>query len=68
MSYGGEVLRKKKKRKKRVDKLIVSLSFVFILSEFCLILKKQIAEAIHFVEKYFDSSVECIGEMRNPDA
>lgn len=30
--------------------------------------QKQIAEAIHFVEKYFDSSVECIGEMRNPDA
>lgn len=39
MSYGGEVLRKKKKRKKRVDKLIVSLSFVFIttLGGFCLL-------------------------------
>lgn len=28
----------------------------------------QIAEAVHFVEKYFDSYVECIGERINPDA
>ena len=30
--------------------------------------QEQIADAVHFVEKYFDSSVECIAERRDPGA